>query len=965
MTGTGAHKARAFFSRRNGLAWAVLAIALLADLAAWQHLRDREIQAAQRQFDLLAGEISGMIEQRLHDHEQILLGGAGLFDASLDVDRREWQRYTERLKLGENYPGIQGVGFTRILGAEERAAFESEVRAEGFPAFQLRPPGERARYAAVYYLEPLDERNRAALGFDMLSEPTRRAAMLEAAETGETRISGKVTLVQETHGQVQPGLLMYVPLYRPGQPLDSPAQRMEALRGFVFSPYRTYDLIAGILAGAPPKLEFALYAGTQVQSETLLFRTGEPHRPLFVGRQQLSLYGQTWTLEFSSPPAFEASLHDDRPLLLLGLGVCLLLFALTSLLALRREQAEALARKMTERIRQSSQALSESEERQRLVLKGSNDGWWDVDLGTGDFFASARGWEMLGHAPSEQPNAAGRWQQAVHPEDLPGLQLSLGQAMASQVQAFQHEVRLLHRDGHALAVLLRAFILRDGEGHPQRVSGTIMDLTERKRIEQMKSEFVSTVSHELRTPLTSIAGSLGLINGGALGEVPAAMRQMLDIAHQNCLRLNHLINDLLDMDKLVANQMTFDLDRHDLAALLEESLTSNQAYADQHGVGLLGHACPPIEVRVDARRLQQVLTNLLSNAIKFSPSAAQVQLRAQTRGNWVRVSVSDQGTGIPEAFRARIFQKFSQADATDRRQVGGTGLGLAISKELVERMGGRIGFDSPAGQGATFWFELPILDNPAVSAWESGHQADVLVVEDEPDIAHLLQQLLTRAGYRVVLAASLGQARDLLATQDFAALTLDLRLPDGNGLELIRELRANEATRALPVLVISAACEQGRLSLQGGFRAIDWLDKPIDAQRLLASLGHALHGLPPKARVLHIEDDHDLRQVIAEQGRELARFIGANSLAQARMRLSEQSFDLILLDLGLPDGNGLELLDLLHHQHPGVPVVVLSAQELTAEQLGQVEAALAKSRTDTQHFLELLSRLLPQASRDA
>ena len=243
----------------------------------------------------------------------------------------------------------------------------------------------------------------------------------------------------------------------------------------------------------------------------------------------------------------------------------------------------------------------------------------------------------------------------------------------------------------------------------RRFIGVIRDITERKRIDQMKNEFVSTVSHELRTPLTSITDALGLISGGALGAMPEAATGMLQIAYKNSQRLGLLINDLLDMDKLVAGKMTFHFSIQPLRPLIEETLLSNQPYAEEYDVSWnLQIPDHDIRVRVDALRLQQVLANLLSNAAKFSPAGSQVHVSSAAHEGFVRISIEDQGSGIPAEFHSRIFGKFTQHDSSDTRQKGGTGLGLAISKQLIERMHGRIGFDSPPGRGACFWIELPL-----------------------------------------------------------------------------------------------------------------------------------------------------------------------------------------------------------------------------------------------------------------
>ncbi|ESQ98373.1 MULTISPECIES: hybrid sensor histidine kinase/response regulator [Stutzerimonas stutzeri subgroup] len=833
------HGLRQLFSWRNGVAWGMLAFTLLVQLVVWQSLRTNEDRAARQQFQMLGEKVTEAIRKRLRDHEQILLGGAGLFDAVENVSREQWRTYVERLLLPDRYPGIQGVGFSQAIPQAERDAHVARMRAQGYPDYDIHPPGQRELYTSIVYLEPFLRRNLAAFGYDMYSEPTRRRAMQRAAQLGETSITGKVTLLQETHGKVQAGVLLYVPVYRPSAPLTTPEQRMQALRGFVYSPYRVEDLMRGILRAADLPLALHIYASPGEEPEHLLYASSEAPEPgsaRFSQLQQLELYGQTWTLRMDSRPEFDERFHSNEALVFgLGLGLSLLVFFLTSSLALRHSRAQALANEMTRHIRQSKHDLRLSEERLSLALKGSNDGLWDLDLEAGSMFASPRAWEMLGYRPNELTCDLKLWERLTVAEDLAQQKARLAQTMLSNVDHFTTELRLQHKHGHVVPVLLRGHIQRDPQGMAQRISGTLMDLTERKRVEQMKNDFVSTVSHELRTPLTSISGALGLIVGGALGSAPPTMQQMLEIAYRNSLRLGHLINDLLDMEKIAAGKMSFELREHSLGDLLEESLASNQALCEQHGVRCTLEHPTDVLVWVDGLRLQQVLGNFLSNAVKFTPEGGEIRLHSSLRGTKVRISVTDQGPGIPEAFRSRVFEKFAQADASDSRQKSGTGLGLAITKELIERMGGTVGFDCVPGQGTTFWCELPIQIPPAESDCRDG-QPRILVVEDEPDTGRLLHMMLREGGYGVERVQSLHQAREKLAASHYEAMTLDLHLPDGSGMQLIDELRDQPAMQDLPIVVISAAHQFEQAQFPAG---IVWLHKPITNAQLLVAVEQA------------------------------------------------------------------------------------------------------------------------------
>ena len=317
--------------------------------------------------------------------------------------------------------------------------------------------------------------------------------------------------------------------------------------------------------------------------------------------------------------------------------------------------------------------------------------------------------EMVGYS-TEQLNQLTYWD--VTPEkykETEAIQLELLNTVGKYGP---YEKEFIHRNGNAIPVKLNGVLVKDDAGLSY-IWSFIEDISERVRLEQIKNDFISTVSHELRTPLTSIGGALSLVASGVLGSIPEPAHKMLEMACRNSAQLTKLINDLLEIDKLAARKMEFVIHPQPMLALINQAIDLNFAYGAKFDVTfkLVEADHSNLCVDVNGERIIQVLSNFLSNAAKFSNPCSQVEISlGRTAQGKVRVDVIDHGLGIPEDFRGKIFQKFSQHDMSNTKKIGGSGLGLAISKELIENMNGIIGFESVFGQGSDFYFEFPIVE---------------------------------------------------------------------------------------------------------------------------------------------------------------------------------------------------------------------------------------------------------------
>jgi PAS domain S-box-containing protein len=498
---------------------------------------------------------------------------------------------------------------------------------------------------------------------------------------------------------------------------------------------------------------------------------------------------------------------------------------------------------------------------------------------------------------------------------------------------------------------------------------TFRDISQRYALDQLKDEFISTVSHELRTPLTSIRGALGLLSSGMLGETNDKATNLLRIALTNSDRLVRLINDILDLERIQSGREKLTFRPVQLASIVKQAIEDMQPMADAAGVKLI-HDATQVEISADSDRLLQVITNLLSNAVKFSPPNSPVSAMLRPGATGVILSVIDHGRGIPADKLETIFGRFQQVDASDARQKGGTGLGLAICRTIVMQHSGRIWAERNPVRGSTFRVFLPYQPTPVLPHrgpdQEPGHGTVVLAdgnAESRPRIA----AQLARHGYSVVQAATVEQTLSA-ARQDAQAILLDSSLDGMNGWEILPLLRRMDSVSHAPVVLLSVEDPQIRSELPGD--TAGWVAKPLHEEELLAELARVLCGTGEKARILIVEDDRDLAQVIGEVfARDNIAVQTAHSLKETVEACSAFRPHLMVLDIGLPDGDGFNVVDYLRQNEDlaGMPLVVYSGRDLSQEERNNLTLGptyfMAKTRVQPQQLEALVLTMLRSTRR--
>ncbi|MCP5324812.1 MAG: CHASE domain-containing protein [Oceanospirillaceae bacterium] len=962
----------------------VLLISALLTTGAWYIADNIARQRTAERFAFEIEEAKGRILRRMANYEQVLRGAAALFEAQLEgyPDRQAFQRYVQGLNTNEHFPGIQGIGFALMLQPGEVAPLEQKLQAEGFSQFKVSPPGQRPQYSAIIYLEPMDSRNLRAFGYDMYSESTRHAAMDLARDTGQTAVSGRVILKQETEQDIQAGFLMYLPVYRKNMPIQTLEQRRAALLGFVYSPFRARDLMTGILGLDMPEVAFHLYDDDGSKS-SLLYDSepddeGKLNYPLFQS-VTIELPNHQWTALFHSTPYLLQQTASHQPIMIAAGGAVLDILLFLSVFMINRNR-EAMRRLAEERGLQQAQ----SEASLAAIVAGSDDAIISKDLqgtvtswnqGAENLFGF-RADEMLGQSifkiiPPDKYDEERR--------------VFIDLIKHSNVQ----HIETLHqrKDGSLVEISATLSPIKDATGNIIGASKIARDISSRKKFERSlaiakenadaanraKSDFLANMSHEIRTPMNGVLGLSQLLASTELSKQQRDYLNNIQISARNLLAI---LNDILDYSKIEAGKLMLENMPFDLDKLLFglSGLFAADAARKNIEFKIIKQAGMPSHYSGDPLRLNQILNNLLSNALKFTEKGS-ITLETRYYDEQLHFYVKDTGIGMGDEQRRHLFEAFHQADTSTSRKYGGTGLGLSICKRLVEIMQGEISVQSQIGKGSEFHFYIHAEtiqqnDKSLDKSWQL-KGLRILIADDDSHALLSLQERLNSWGMHVVTCTD-GQSAWLEMQNaagrgtPFDLTLLDWQMPQMDGISLARKIRNAEnishCSHNPLIMMVTAFGREALLHNSPDLHLDAVLEKPVNPSYLLDSILNILgtraadnseEGELERARLrctpiqgkhILLVEDNEINQLVAQsilQGLGLEVTLAENGKI-AVDKIKSNHYDLILMDLQMPVMDGFEASRKIRqiYNDKQLPIIAMTAAAMEKDRMQSSAAGM-------------------------
>ena len=685
-------------------AWLVLATSLALTVAAYFIAESFVSERAQDRFAFRSSEIENAIKDRLGLYEQVLWGGVGLLNASgFKLNREQFANYVDTLNINRYWPGIQGIGFSVPVAVNEKASHIAAIRAEGFPNYDITPAGNRDYYTAIIFLEPFDWRNQRAFGYDMWSNDVRRRAMMQARDEGSAAKSGIITLVQETEDDVQPGFLIYLPVYKTQTIPATLELRREAFVGWIYAPFRVRDLMEGILGSEDANIVFQIYDGEQSDLKSLLYESGQTDsmltkKAVFSKTSLINLDGRPWTIQFKTTSGYIPVSEQNQPfyVALAGGVVDALLFYVIYALYSINKRYEFLTRERRLIIEHAPNAFIMTDPAGTILLTNNQ----------ADILFGYRNDELIGK--SVEILVPDKFRDA-HPT----LRESFLQQPKARAMGAGRDLTGIRKDGTEVPVEIGLNPISTSHGN--YILASVVDITERKNTQlklekvnsQLKSknqemeQFIYTVSHDLKSPLVTIGGFTKKLSDTLNKKIDEKQQHQLQRITANVNHMEGLLNDLLQLSRVIRQGIEpVEIDTKklvkDVFYTLESEISSSQASIVLHE--------PLLPIFGNQRLAFQCMQNLISNAIQYRDKNRLLKITISTtaKNNCIALNVQDNGIGIAEKYHNLIFNIFERLDVGE-----GTGVGLAIVKTIMEKHSGKIELESEPGRGSTFSLYFP------------------------------------------------------------------------------------------------------------------------------------------------------------------------------------------------------------------------------------------------------------------
>ena len=717
------------------LAMLVLLVTLLVTFGAWSgSKRTAEAQLLET-FDYRTRDMAYSVSRRMAVYEQVLRGARGFLRGSVELDRHDWAEYYGLLRLDQSFPGMEALGIATIIPRRQLAAHEAAMRRQGHPDYAVRPDDPREVYTAITHIEPFGGRNLRAFGFDMFSEPVRRAAMERARDSGQAALSGKVVLVQEgvAHegpGSQQAGALMYLPVYRDGELAGTVDQRRRAIVGWVYAPFRMDDLMQGLGGAHSTDLEVEIHDGDPAGAATLLYRSpnASDHPARLRASAQIVPGGRTWTISMRSSAALENSLDTTRPRLVAvtGIGLSFLISLVVWLLASERRRALQLAHGMTLELRESHDRIASEQKRIQVILENAPDAFVAVDARGCITDWNAQASRLFGRKPGQ---AIGRPVEELLPEESRAPFRAGFEVFARSGQCAMRgaptELQVAGPDGRRIPTEVTVAVMPTGDGFG--ATAFVRDISQRKEAEAREQQRQQGLD-EARQALARAQKleAVGKLTGGVAHDfnnilhiISANVQLILraDASHRK--RLLSIL-DAVERGAKLAGQLLAFARRQPLHPIevrvdqLLERMDSLVLRAAGDQITLEKRIPPELwPVLVDPNQLENVLLNLVINARDAMEGQGRIVLElgnahvdgdpALAPGDYVTVAVADTGHGMPQEVMEHAFEPFF----TTKPEGKGTGLGLSMAHGFARQSGGDIRLASTPGKGTTVSIYLP------------------------------------------------------------------------------------------------------------------------------------------------------------------------------------------------------------------------------------------------------------------